>query len=149
MAVGVDCVATVSDQAQQNQTPAFWIYMLFLASGVPALIYQIVWQRALFAIYGINIESVTIVVSAFMLGLGLGSLGGGVLSRSRRCSPIVFFAAAELGTAIFGISSLRIFRYVGEYTVAKPLWTTGVLSFLLVVLRTIMMGSTLPLWLAL
>ena len=42
MAVGVDCVATVSDQAQQNQTPAFWIYMLFLASGVPALIYQIV-----------------------------------------------------------------------------------------------------------
>ena len=45
-----------------------WLCVLFFCSGFPALIYQIVWQRALFAIYGINIESVTIVVSAFMLG---------------------------------------------------------------------------------
>src|SRR5438552_269739 len=51
-----------------------WVYTLFFFSGFPALIYQIVWQRSLFVIYGINIESVTIVVSAFMLGLGLGSL---------------------------------------------------------------------------
>jgi spermidine synthase len=28
-------------------------------------------------IFGVNIESVTIVVTAFMLGLGLGSLAGG------------------------------------------------------------------------
>jgi len=53
-----------------------WIYLLFFASGIPAIIYQIVWERALFSLYGINIESVTIVVSAFMLGLGLGSLAG-------------------------------------------------------------------------
>ena len=53
---------------------------LFLFSGMPALIYQVVWQRALFSIYGVNAESVAIVVSAFMLGLGLGSLAGGRLS---------------------------------------------------------------------
>jgi spermidine synthase len=133
------------EQESQHQSPIFWIYILFLASGVPALIYQIVWQRALFAIYGINIESVTIVVSAFMLGLGLGSLGGGALSRSRRISPIVFFAAAELGTAVFGLISLSVFHHVAQYTVAKPLWTTGLLSFVLVVVPTILMGSTLPL----
>jgi hypothetical protein len=46
--------------------------MLFLCSGRPALIYQVVWQRALFSIYGVNAESVAVVVSAFMLGLGLG-----------------------------------------------------------------------------
>jgi spermidine synthase len=34
-------------------------------------------QRTLFLIFGVNIESVTIVVTAFMLGLGLGSLAGG------------------------------------------------------------------------
>jgi hypothetical protein len=43
--------------------------LLFFCSGFPALIYQIIWQRALFAVYGLNIESVTIVVSGFMLGL--------------------------------------------------------------------------------
>src|SRR5579883_1140762 len=33
-----------------------WLYPLFFLSGFPALLYQIVWQRALFAIYGVNIE---------------------------------------------------------------------------------------------
>ena len=51
--------------------------VLFFFSGFPALIYQLTWQRALFRIFGVNIESVTIVVTAFMLGLGLGSLAGG------------------------------------------------------------------------
>jgi len=39
------------------------LYGLFFVSGFPALIYQIVWQRTLFAIYGVNMESVTVVVS--------------------------------------------------------------------------------------
>lgn len=133
------------DQKGQDQTPKFSIFILFLISGIPAIIYQIVWQRALFAIYGINIESVTIVISAFMLGLGLGSLGGGVLSRSKHLSPVFVFAVAELGTALFGIFSLNIFHYVAEHTVGKPLWMTSLLSFLLVVVPTTLMGSTLPL----
>ncbi len=57
--------------------------VLFFCSGFPALIYQLTWQRALVLIFGVNIESVTIVVTAFMLGLGLGSLAGGALSKRR------------------------------------------------------------------
>src|SRR6267154_5058318 len=129
----------------ENEAPSFWIFVLFLASGIPALIYEIVWQRALFAIYGINIESVTIVVSAFMLGLGLGSLGGGALSRNPHFSPIRFFALAEIGTALFGAVSLSIFHFVAGYTTAKPLEITGIITFLLIVVPTILMGSTLPL----
>ncbi|HEV2732973.1 MAG TPA: hypothetical protein VGV15_23325, partial [Terriglobales bacterium] len=135
----------VDQRAEQDVRRTWIIYLLFLGSGIPALIYEIVWQRALFALYGINIESVTIVVSAFMLGLGLGSLGGGILSRSRLISPVALFAAAEFGTAIFGLVSLSIFRYVAEYTLARPLWTTALISFLLVVVPTVLMGSTLPL----
>ena len=52
-----------------------FLYSLFTVSGFAALVYQVVWQRSLYAIYGINVESVTMIVSAFMLGLGLGSLG--------------------------------------------------------------------------
>ncbi len=54
---------------------------VFFASGFSALIYQLIWQRALFSIYGVNIESITIVVAAFMLGLGLGSITGGWISK--------------------------------------------------------------------
>ena len=57
--------------------------VLFFFSGCPALIYQLTWQRELFLIFGVNIESVTIVVTAFMLGLGFGSLTGGWLSKRR------------------------------------------------------------------
>jgi spermidine synthase len=129
----------------QRRDLTIWIYFLFFTSGIPAIVYQIVWQRALFALYGINIESVTIVVSAFMLGLGLGSLGGGALSRSRRFPPVALFAAAELGTAIFGLASLTVFHSVAQYTLARPVWITGIISFGLVVVPTTLMGSTLPL----
>ena len=53
---------------------SLWLYTVFFASGTAALVYPLVWQRVLFAIYGIDIESVTVVVTVFMLGLGIGSL---------------------------------------------------------------------------
>src|SRR6266513_941714 len=80
-------------------------YLLFFLSGFPALLYQIVWQRALFTIYGVNIESVTIIVTTFMLGLGIGSLAGGWLSQRRRIALLPLLAAIELATAAFGIVS--------------------------------------------
>ena len=52
-----------------------WLFLLTaLVCGFAALCYQLVWQRILFATFGINIESVTIIVSLFMFGLGLGAL---------------------------------------------------------------------------
>src|SRR6266540_7290471 len=79
-----------------------WLYLMFFLSGFPALLYQIVWQRALFAIYGVNIESVTVVVSAFMLGLGLGSLAGGRISERPGAPLLALFGMAEVGVAAYG-----------------------------------------------
>src|SRR5439155_5693345 len=50
--------------------PLRWVTALFMVSGFAALIYQVVWQRVLFAAFGVNIESVTVIVSIFMFGLG-------------------------------------------------------------------------------
>lgn len=122
-----------------------WIELLFFCSGFPALIYQIIWQRALFAVFGINIESITIVVSGFMLGLGLGSLAGGKLSNSRRAGPVKLFAGAELLTGILGIFSLKIFHRVAEFTSGKSSVETGFIAFTVIVLSTLLMGATLPL----
>jgi hypothetical protein len=41
------------------------IVAIFFASGFAALIYQIIWQRALFTTFGINVEAVTVVVTGF------------------------------------------------------------------------------------
>src|SRR5579864_6831175 len=101
---------------KRETTNVRWLYALFFCSGFPALLYQIVWQRALFAIYGTNIQSVTIVVSAFMLGLGLGSLTGGHISKFRKIPLLSIFGVLELGIGAYGIASLAIFRYVAQFS---------------------------------
>jgi spermidine synthase len=133
-------------QRQQNgRSEAGLITILFFFSGFPALIYQIVWQRVLFVIYGVNVQSVAVVVSAFMLGLGLGSLAGGRLSAAFPRHGIVIFGVCELGVAIFGLSSLRIFHWAAEYTAGTSLGWTILFSFLLLIVPTMLMGATLPL----
>src|SRR3979411_2343635 len=119
-------------RARRRQRPMPWIHIFFFCSGFPALIYQIVWQRALFAIYGVNIESVTVVVSAFMLGLGLGSLAGGRISKHPAAPLLLWFGAAELGIAVYGVCSLPVFRFVAKFTAGAPAAETGLLSFILV-----------------
>ena len=125
-----------------------WIYLVFFLSGFAALLYQIVWQRALYSIYGINIESVTMIVTAFMLGLGLGSLAGGMVSKDPKRPVLLMFSLVELGIGIFGAVSLRVFHAVGEATLGMSAVMTFVVTFLLVLVPTLLMGSTLPLLVA-
>jgi len=125
-----------------------WLYVLFFLSGFPALIYQIVWERALLTVYGVNVESVTIVVSAFMLGLGIGSYLGGMVSKRPDVPLLAAFGLIELSIGVFGVISLQLFHWVGTRTVQDPLFVTGLLTFALVLLPTMLMGSTLPILVA-
>jgi len=118
---------------------------LFFLSGFPALIYQLVWQRALFRIFGVNIESVTIVVTAFMLGLGVGGLAGGWLSKHRDLPLLLLLATIEALTGLFGLASLAIFERVGDLVLGQPLALTALVTLALVIVPTVLMGATLPL----
>ena len=122
--------------------------LLFFFSGFPALIYQLVWQRSLFRIFGVNSESVTVVVTAFMLGLGLGSLCGGWISRRSNVQPLLLLGVIELATAAFGLVSLQIFEQVGALVADLPLSALAVINLVLVLLPTLLMGATLPILVA-
>jgi len=128
--------------------PERWIGIVFGLSGFAALVYQVVWQRSLFAIYGIDAESVAVVVTAFLLGLGLGSLLGGALSRNPQRPVLLMFGCVELGIGAYGIGSLAIFRAVGAATLGAPVLVTALSTFLLVLVPTLLMGATLPLLVA-
>jgi len=109
-----------------------WIYhLLFFGSGFPALIYQIVWQRSLFTLYGVNIESVTMIVAVFMLGLGLGSLAGGWLSARRGIRLLLTFGSIEILVGSFGAASLGIFHHVGAMTAGASTFKIGLVAFAL------------------
>lgn len=45
--------------------------LVFFASGFCALIYQVSWQRLLFSHIGIDLSSITVIISVFMVGLGV------------------------------------------------------------------------------
>ncbi len=119
--------------------------VVFFASGFAALAYQLVWQRVLFTICGIDIESVTIIVTAFMLGLGLGSLCGGYASKRWPARAVTTFALLEFGIGAYGIASLPLFAWAAEATLGASRLATALLTFGLVLVPTLLMGATLPL----
>src|SRR5207244_2320755 len=49
------------------------LFLLFFISGFCGLLYQVVWTRLAFAAFGIITPVLSIVISVFMLGLGLGA----------------------------------------------------------------------------
>jgi spermidine synthase len=117
--------------------------VLFFFSVFPALIYQLTWQRALFRSFGVNVESVTFVVAAFVLGLGLGSLAGGSMSK-RRIPLLPLLATVELVTAALGVASIAIFDRIDEFTAGWPLPAAASADFALVLAPTLLMATTLP-----
>lgn len=128
-----------------GSAPVWVYYPLFFVSGFPALLYQIVWQRALFTIYGVNIESVTIIVTVFMLGLGLGSLLGGKLSTVPSLPLLRAFGLIELGIGLFGAVSLPVFHRAATVTAGASILATAAITFALLFIPTLLMGGTLPL----
>ncbi len=123
--------------------------VVFFLSGFAALLYQITWQRLLAIFSGADVYSATMVVAAFMAGLGCGSLAGGHLAdRLSRTGGLVAFAVAEAAIALFGFQSKTIFYDVlyGQFaTVADNPVLTGALLFLTLLWPTALMGASLPL----
>ncbi len=131
-------------QRQRMFSSLGYLAFLFLISGFAALIYQIVWQRTLFAAFGVNIESITIIVSLFMFGLGIGSMVGGILAaRFPNCAATLFLSC-EIGIGLFGIVSLPLIGVVARLTLHGAPWQVALAIFALLCIPTMFMGATLP-----
>jgi spermidine synthase len=127
---------------------------LFFASGVSALVYQVLWQRQLGLVFGVTAYATSTVLAAFMTGLAFGSwFAGRFAARVRR--PLLAFGVCE--------------ALVGATALATPLWLDAarilyvatsrlvpdsfaaltavrlVCSLLVLLVPTTMMGATLPL----
>jgi MFS family permease len=130
--------------APAERVPGAVLYPVFLLSGAAAILYQLVWQRSLFRLLGTSMESVTMIVTAFMLGLGLGSLAGGALSsKPGRALPLIF-GIAELGIGLFGLFSLSLYGWIASLTSSASGIAIGWIAFAAVLAPTVLMGGTLP-----
>src|SRR5258705_7392864 len=122
---------------------------IFFTSGFAALLYQVIWQRLLVLFSGADLYSVTIIVAAFMGGMGAGHLAGGQLAdRITARAALLFFALAECAIAVFGFFSRALYYDVlygrlGDLHVPAP--ALAALLFLSLLWPTFFMGASLPL----
>jgi spermidine synthase len=84
-----------------------WFFTFFFISGFCSVLYELVWLRLSMAQFGVTTAMVSIVLSVFMAGLGLGSWASGAWIRRRGdkigFSPLLLYAAIELLIGVSGI----------------------------------------------
>ena len=126
---------------------SFFLYLfasLFLVSGAAGLIYEIAWQRLLEQHFGVTMTSVTLIVSAYMAGLGIGSLVGGRIAVNLK-NTLLVYGLLEVGIALFGVVSPRVILWIGQSMAGSPYALVFLMSFVVLLIPTFLMGMTLPL----
>jgi len=132
----------------RNLTALFLISIYFF-SGFAALVYQVIWQRWLAFFSGISSVNISLIVSAFMAGLGIGYLVGGYLSdRLQQGKHVFYFFLAEIGIGVFAFFSKSIFYdwlFVENSSFQLGSIYLYMILFLLLLIPTFLMGVSLPL----
>lgn len=98
-------------------TSSRWPFLLFFLSGFSGLVYQIVWLRLAFAAFGVVTPVISVVLSVFMFGLGIGSWVSGMVVRRwpwSRGTALRAYALAEFLIGVGGVVVPLIFRRGAE-----------------------------------
>ena len=120
------------------------VSVIFFFSGLSALVYQVVWQRLLTVHYGVGPISTALVVTVYMVGLGLGALLGGYLSERLR-QRMLIYCFIELGIGLFGAVSPDFLSFLGRHTAGSNYALSFLYMFAFLSIPTFLMGMTLPL----
>jgi spermidine synthase len=129
------------------------VILLFLVSGATGLIYEVVWMRSLGTVFGNTVLAASTVLTAFMLGLALGSwLLGRAADRLRR--PLRLYSYLELCLGVYAFAFPTILLHVDRfylwfYQAYEPgFYLLNLVRFLvsigILLLPTVLMGGTLP-----
>lgn len=143
-----------TDSVQAHRRLRLIFFTAFFLTGATGLIYQIIWSRLLIFSFGYSIHSISIVVTAFMAGLAIGSALGGRLA-DRLGSTVFAYGVAEAGIGVITLLSYPLlmklpFFFSGLRDMFSiPFYGFNIWTFLVAMAillpPTILMGATLPL----
>ena len=132
------------------------VYLLFFLSGFCGLVYEIIWMRRFAVSFGNTIFAITVVLAAFMGGLAAGSRWFGLLADSpgRKASLFTYYGWMEIGIGVYCLGFERLleaqkqiilwFYHTLDPSTAASAGFKFLLSALLLIVPTILMGGTLP-----
>ena len=121
-----------------------FLAFIFFFSGFASLMYQMAWQRLLTLHYGVGAISITLIVSVYMFGLGVGGLAGGALAERIRDKLTLYFVV-QLLLALFGFVSVPFLDFIGEHTTGSSYVLSLWYMTLFLIVPTVLMGMTFPL----
>lgn len=132
-----------------------WYFIFFFISGFCSVLYELVWLRLSMAQFGVTTAMVSIVISVFMAGLGLGSWASGEWLRRHgeeiAFPPLRLYAAIELligASAILVPYELRLGRNIlerlGSTSSAGYYFVSAVWVALALIPWCALMGATIP-----
>lgn len=134
-------------EARDDRNGVWWV--LFFGSGCAALIYEVVWFQQLGLILGTTSVSLAIVLTSFMGGLCLGSLGYARFG-AQRLPPLRVYALLELAIGAYGLASLWLLPAIGSvyWSIGTPGATDlpwrAIVTLAALLPPTVLMGATLP-----
>lgn len=87
-----------------HQRARLLLLLIYGGTGITALAYEILWTRMLSLLFGISIFGVVLTVTAFMAGLGAGSLFGARRAHGFAASrALALLALLEGGIALYAL----------------------------------------------
>lgn len=99
----------ISSQRSAARLSMRWFFLFFFVSGFCSLLYEVVWLRLAMAKFGVTSDLLSLVLSMFMAGLGVGSWASGRLIRGSLHQldqhALRLYALAEL---LIGTSALLV-----------------------------------------
>ena len=141
---------SIEDSSKASFSMVDWALSLFLLlSGASALIYQVLWVRLLTLSIGSTSVSISIILSVFFLGLGVGSYFAASLIKKFK-NPLKLYIAAEAGIALSAILILPLLLNLDYFISLLPIVEAGVwIKFFVVTIilfiPTFLIGTTFPL----
>ena len=131
-----------------------WYFVFFFISGFCSVLYELVWLRLSMAQFGVTSAMVSIVLSVFMGGLGLGSWWSGIWinrNQDKLLSPLRLYALIEL---LIGVSGMvvpyelllghNLLERMGSTSSAGYYLFSGIWVALTLMPWCALMGATIP-----
>ncbi|HEY0667907.1 MAG TPA: fused MFS/spermidine synthase, partial [Sphingobacteriaceae bacterium] len=122
------------------------LFTCFFLSGIAALVYQVIWQRLLTFFVGSDTVGISLIVTVFMLGLGIGSYAGGRwAARTSHTQRLMIFIVAELLIGAFGLfSKLLLYDLLYQGVMIDSMMGMAIIICCILFLPTFLMGASLP-----
>jgi spermidine synthase len=130
------------------------IYICFFFSGFTSLVFEILWSRQFVTVFGNSSYAISIVLCAYMAGLGLGGIFGGKIADSTKKRAEIYVLILTT-VAIWAILIPPMLDWLRSFvpglssllpnSLLLSIITRFGLSFIVLVIPCFLMGTTLPL----